>query len=393
MSRLEKYIHLILKMCVNLAPRQKLLIWCPIEASDFAFTVMQAAYAMGAQTVEVCYEDKLFNNVSYLMTVTPLDENCCAWVQSRNDYWVKEGYKMLWLCASDYATLKKFGFDIAHCYSPNMPSIPWVVAYVATPKWAELLYPKLNVTKAVEQLWETIFFACHIDDSDPIKAWQKHIETLHKHLSFLNDYHFKSLHFTTGIGTDLTVDLHDQHRWISCTGKREQGSLYITNLPTEEVFTAPLRTGVNGRVVVSKPLLIGCDKIDGIELTFVDGKVTQLAAQSNQWVLEKLLAEKENACYLGEVALVSKGSPIEQIGIFWYESSFDENASCHLAFGNGYAATIFEAGNKSTAQLMEMGLNQSNIHEDFMIGTLDIKVSGITSDNKHIDIMVNGEWV
>ena len=236
------------------------------------------------------------------------------------------------------------------------------------------------------------FKIVRVDSQDPVKAWEEHKNTLKKNMDFLNSKRFKSLHYTNSLGTDLIIQLPEKHLWAGGAEFTQDGTEFIANMPTEEIFSMPKKTGVNGKVVSSMPLNYGGNLINNFSLTFKDGKVVDFSAEEGYETLKNLLDTDEGAKYLGEVALVPYNSPISNSNIIFFNTLYDENASCHLAFGKAYSLCIKDGEKMSEEELLKEGANDSLTHVDFMIGTKDLQITGTTYDNEKFDIFVNGNW-
>ena len=269
--------------------------------------------------------------------------------------------------------------------------VSWCVAAVPSPSWAKKVYPELSETDAVEKLWDSIFKMARVDNEDPIAAWDEHVSRLNSYTEKLNAYHFKTLHFQSA-KTDLMIDLAPEHIWISAEEKNAKGTTFIANMPTEEVFTAPRRNGVNGHVGNTMPFNYSGTLIDDFMLTFEDGKIVSMTAKVGEEVFEKVLNTDEGSRYLGEVALVPYDSPISNTKTIYYNTLFDENASCHLAFGAAYPTNVKDGDKMDQEGLKNAELNTSMVHEDFMIGSADMNIDGITSDGERIAVFRNGNW-
>ena len=230
-----------------------------------------------------------------------------------------------------------------------------------------------------------------VDNEDPIAAWDEHVSRLNSYTEKLNAYHFKTLHFQSA-KTDLMIDLAPEHIWISAEEKNAKGTTFIANMPTEEVFTAPRRNGVNGHVGNTMPFNYSGTLIDDFMLTFEDGKIVSMTAKVGEEVFEKVLNTDEGSRYLGEVALVPYDSPISNTKTIYYNTLFDENASCHLAFGAAYPTNVKDGDKMDQEGLKNAELNTSMVHEDFMIGSADMNIDGITSDGERIAVFRNGNW-
>lgn len=364
MTKFEKYIKFILLKAVRLSHGDNLVIWCSEKQKDFADAVYNYAYTIGGKNVEICFTD--IGNIPVVS-----DEKIRQWKA--------EKYKLLWIY-SDSCTA--------------FPPLSWVTVNVATESWAKQVFPDAkNTQRATEMLWEAIYAACRIDEKDPIDNWDTHICSLTQKAEKLNGFNFKALHLKSHNGTDLHLNLIKNHRWITCTAKNNCGETIITNIPTEEVFTTPDADSVEGTVYSTKPLLYNGEKIENFWIRFADGKVAEYGAESNAHLLKELLTCRKNSNRIGEIALVPNSSPISQLGLFWYDTSFDENAGCHMAFGAAYPQTLQNYSVFTDEELDRIGFNRCDIHEDFVIDSADMEVIGITYDSQTVTVMQNGEWV
>jgi aminopeptidase len=262
----------------------------------------------------------------------------------------------------------------------------WCVASVPTPSWAKKVFPELKEDAAVEKLWDAILSAVRVNEEDPVAAWDAHKANLKKNVSLLND-------FTNGLGTDLKVELPEGHIWMGGSDVMPDGHEFIANMPTEEVFTAPHRTGVNGKVVAAMPLNFNGSLISNFWIEFKNGAVVDYGAETGYDQLKSLIETDDGSKYLGEVALVPYDSPISNTGILFYNTLFDENAACHLALGQAYPVCLKNGENMTKEALMDKGINDSIAHEDFMIGTSDMRIVGVDQDNREILIFENGNFV
>ena len=244
----------------------------------------------------------------------------------------------------------------------------------------------------MERLWDALFRAVRISgDGKAVEKWQAHLKTLHARMEKLNALKFKSLHYTNALGTDLTVELPEGHIWEAGNDVTLSGQEYIANIPTEELFTSPLKTGVNGVVYASLPLVHDGNIIDGFHFVVKDGKIVEARARQGEETLQAAIAVDEGASYFGEVALVPYDSPISNQKILFYNTLFDENAACHIAFGEAYPC--LEGGQKMTKEeLTARGLNDSITHVDFMVGTPDLRIVGTTHDGREIPVFENGNF-
>lgn len=311
---------------------------------------------------------------------------------------------MLWLDSDDPDGLQ--GTDSEKIAKANQARFPfikpyrdaienkyqWCIAAVPGKAWANKIYPDLPADAAVEKLWEDILLCSRVDD-DPIKAWEIHNENLAKHCAVLNGYKFEKLEYKSANGTDFTVGLNHDGIFLG-GGEYALGSniYYNPNIPSEEVFTTPRRGVAEGKVVATKPLSYQGKLIENFWIRFENGKAVEVYAEKNQELLEKMISMDEGAAYLGEVALIAYSSPINNTGILFYNTLFDENASCHLALGRGFNNCLENYENYTVEECEKHGVNSSMIHVDFMIGSKDMSIVGVTKDGKRVSIFKNGNW-
>ena len=270
----------------------------------------------------------------------------------------------------------------------------WCVVSIPTAAWAEKVFPGLSAEKAVRQLWQKIFSAVRVEDGgDAVASWRQHTAFLKRASDFMNRWQFQSLHYVNALGTDLTVRLPSGHIWAGGSEDTQGGTPFVANMPTEEVYTLPQRDGVDGVVAASKPLNYNGNLIENFRLTFQAGKVVAYEAEKGGDILKELLAMDEGACRLGEAALVPFDSPISKSGVLFYNTLFDENASCHLALGKAYPTCMTGGAAMTSAELLAHGVNDSLIHEDFMVGTRDLAITGCTADGRKIPVFRDGNFV
>jgi aminopeptidase len=267
----------------------------------------------------------------------------------------------------------------------------WCVASIPTKAWAKKVFPNVSEEEAIEKLWEAIFRVVRIDVDDPAVSWDKHNNNLRINTDYLNSNEFKYMHFKNSLGTDLKIELPENHIWFSGSRYTTEGIEYIPNVPTEEIFTLPKKTCVNGTVVSSMPLSYNGSIIEDFSLTFNNGKIVDFNAKQGYEELKKLIETDEGSHYLGEVALVPYNSPISILNILFYNTFLDENASCHLAIGAAYPC-IKNVENMSNEERESLGINDSLVHVDFMIGTKDLEIMGFTKAQKEIPIFKNGNF-
>ena len=404
---LQLYADFVVKVGVNVRPRQNFIIRCPVTMPDFAHACARAGYEAGAKTVVVRYEDEVLTRVNMelaaeedLKTLRPYE------LRSYLDYAEDpDGCCTLAIHAADPEALA--GLDAGKVNRVNLARrsalkpwqeytmtdrIQWCVAAVPAPGWAKKVFPDLPVEQAVEKLWQTIFEVCRVTGGDPVNAWKAHVADTKAKRDRLNAWDLDSVHIQSANGTDLTVGLAQDATWEGASSVAANGAEFIANVPTEEVFCAPDRCRVNGIVYGTKPYVYNGQLIKGWHVTFKDGAVIEHDAAENAALLAELLQTDANANRIGEVALVPASSPINRSGVLFYNTLFDENAACHIAFGAGYPTNIKGGSAMTRAELMKKGLNDSAIHEDVMIGAPDTTVTGLRKNGETVQIFQNGGW-
>ncbi|MCE5287026.1 MAG: aminopeptidase [Pelosinus sp.] len=402
---LEKYARLVVKTGINLQQGQTLVISSPIECAAFTRAIAQIAYQEGARDVVLNWKDELSAKIRFLHAPEEIFDEFPDWQKEFYLSYARQGAAFVSVAASDPELLKevkpervmkaqKASSTALKEYRERMMSNKntWCVVSVPTAAWAKKVFPDLTADAAIEKLWEAILKTVRVDQQDPVAAWEAHKQYLKKSMDFLNAHNFKELHYQNSLGTDLKIELPEGHLWLAGSEFTPEGVEFIANMPTEEVFTLPKKDGVNGKVVSSKPLNYNGNLIENFSLTFKDGKIMEYSAQKGQAVLEKLIGTDEGSHYLGEVALVPFDSPISNANILFYNTLFDENASCHLAFGKAYPVCIKDGSEQDKETLAKRGVNDSLVHEDFMVGTADLSITGITQTGETVSIFKNGNF-
>ncbi|AZU60876.1 aminopeptidase [Neobacillus mesonae] len=403
-KNLEKYAELAVKVGVNVQEGQILAINASIDAADFVRLAVKKAYEAGALNVIVNWNDDIVSKTKYDLAPDEAFDEYPEWRAKEQEDLVKKGAAFMSVVSSSPDLLKgvkperiaNFNKAAGKALSKfrqaiQSDKISWTVVAAASPAWAAKVFPDAPNGQQVSLLWEAIFKAVRVDSENPVAAWKEHDETLHEKVNYLNEKRYAKLHYKAP-GTDLTIELPKNHLWVGAGSTNENGAPFMANMPTEEVFTVPLKTGVNGTVASTKPLSYGGNIIDRFSITFDNGKIVDVKAEEGEEVLKHLVETDEGSHYLGEVALVPYDSPISQSNILFYNTLFDENASNHLAIGSAYAFCI-EGGKKmSSEELKENGLNESITHVDFMIGSAEMDIDGISADGKSEPIFRNGNW-
>ena len=403
----EKLAELVVRKGANVQPDQPVVINAFVDDAPFARLVAQKAYEAGARTVHVEWRDtelmkKAFRYVSTeVLTDIPQwqydkmkdqhDKGACyITVLSEKPGALADvdGEK---LAAANRATFMKMA-DLIPYTMNNIGQ--WSVIGVPSVGWAKAVFPELSEDEAFEKLGDAIFAVTRVtEDNDPIAEWNAHDQELIAHCERLNAYNFKKLHFTSGLGTDVEVELVRDHIWVGGGATTPGGVYFDPNMPTEECFSMPLKTGVNGVVYASKPLDYKGRLIQGFWLRFENGKAVEFDAASGKEALAELIGFDEGSCYLGEVALVPYDSPISQSGILFLNTLYDENAACHLALGRAYPENLKGGTEMSQEELAAHGANSSMEHVDFMFGTADMSIDGIQEDGTVVPVFRNGNFV
>jgi len=402
---LEKYADLVVKTGVNIQKGQTLVIISPIECAAFARMIGETAYQAGARDVVISYKDELFTKIRFMQAPEEVFEEFPEWQKQFYLSYVKQGAAFVSIAASDPENLKdvnpervakvqKVSSIALQEYRENLMSNKncWCVVSIPTKSWAKKVFPKLSEEEAVEALWESIFKTVRVDTENPVQAWSQHTKKLRESAAFLNGKHFKFLRYKNSLGTDLEIELPTDHIWLGGCEYTPEGIEFVANMPTEEIFTLPKKTGVNGKVVSSMPLNYNGNLIENFTLTFKAGKVVDFTAEKGYQVLKKLIETDEGSYYLGEVALVPYDSPISNAKILYFNTLFDENASCHLAIGKAYPICIKGGENMNKEQLAKLEVNDSLTHVDFMIGTPDLEIIGVTAEGTEIPVFTKGNF-
>jgi aminopeptidase len=367
--------------------------------------VARIAYEEGARDVVINWKDELFSKIRYLHAPDVVFGEFPQWQKEFYMSYANTGAAFLSIYAVDpelfkdvnperIVTEQKTRNTALAEYRERLMSNRnvWCVMSIPTEAWACKVFPELSGQEAVERLWDEIFKAVRVYTDDPVAAWQKHKNELKQRLDFLNAKRFRFLHYRNSLGTDFRVELPGDHVWMGGSDFTPEGLEFIANMPTEEVFTLPLRTGIEGTVVSSMPLNYNGVLIDRFSLKFKEGSIIDFHAEKGYEALKGLVETDEGSRYLGEVALVPYDSPISNSKILFYNTLFDENASCHLAIGKAYPLNLKNGENMSKEELLKQGVNDSLVHEDFMIGTKDLEITGTTIAGDEIPVFINGNF-
>ena len=406
MQQFEEYAKLLVEVGVNIQEGQNLVIACPVECAWFARLCARAAYAAGCREVVMNWKDDALSREKYLHGADDVFDSVPAWQSAFYNGYAREGAAYLAISASDPENLKGVATDrivrsqrssntaLEEFYRLQMSNgFPWCVASVPIPSWAQKAFPGLEADAAVAKLWDAIFAAVRVNgDGGAVERWRHHLATLKERVDKLNALDLESLHYTNSLGTDLTICLPEDHVWAGGSGVARSGVPFIADIPTEEIFTAPLRDGVDGVVYASMPLVHDGNIIDKFHFVVKAGRIVEAHAQVGEETLRAAISLDEGASRFGEVALVPYDSPISNQKLLYYNTLFDENASCHLAFGEAYPECVKGGEHMTKDELKERGLNDSITHVDFMVGTADLSIMGRTWDGKEVPIFIDGNF-
>lgn len=403
-SVLKKYAELIAKTGINVQKGQDVVIRCDLDQPEFVKMVTEYCYKFGARkvTIEWSYQPlaKVHNKYCSVKTLATIEK----WEEEKLKHNSLTLPALIWLDSEDPDGLKgmnekksaeaqRIRYPLIKPYRDAMENkYQWCIAAVPGKKWAKKVFPNLSVSQAMEKLWEAILYTSRVDEN-PIEAWKKHNEDLLNRCNYLNSLNLKSLTYKASNGTDFTVGLIEKALFIGGGEETLGNKVYFNpNIPSEECFTTPKRGDIEGIVYSSKPLSYKGQLIENFWIKFEHGKVVDVHAEKNEHVLREMVSMDEGATMLGEVALIPYDSPISNLNILFYNTLFDENASCHLALGMGFPNCIKDFEKYSLEEIRQMGVNDSMIHVDFMIGTKDLSIVGTTKEGKKVQIFKDGNW-
>ncbi len=405
-AKFKEYAKLLVEVGVNIQKGQTLVIGSPVDCAWFARLCARAAYAAGCREVVMRWSDDELTREKYLHAEDSVFDSLPAWQAEFDNGYARQGAAFLHISARDPENLvgvdpdriarsqRSSGEALREYRELTMSNtVPWCIGSIPIPSWARKVFPGCPEDEAVEKLWEAIFQTVRVDGSGAaVDRWREHLAGLKGHMDRLNGLNLESLHYTNSLGTDLTIRLPEGHIWAAGSSETKSGLPFIANMPTEEVFTAPLRNGVDGVVCSSMPLVHNGVVIDKIRFQVREGKIVEASAQTGEDALKAAITLDEGASYFGEVALVPYDSPISRQKLLYYNTLFDENASCHLAFGEAYPECLRGGAEMSKEERKSRGLNDSITHVDFMVGTADLSITGKTRDGREVPVFVDGNF-
>ncbi|UYY06960.1 aminopeptidase [Enterococcus faecalis] len=404
-ENLKKYARLIAETGVNVQDNHTVVLQISVNQAPLARLITEEAYRLGAAEVIVQWSDETIQREFLAHLATDRIENVPQYKIDQTDDWIAKGASRISVVSSNPDALggvdaqRVAAFQAANGKAlvnlrkaTQANKVSWTVVAAASEGWAAKVFPELATSEEqVDALWNEIFKTTRIYEENPVIAWDIHDKKLQEKAAELNEQQFTALHYTAP-GTDLTIGLPKNHLWEGAGSYNARGEEFMANMPTEEVFTAPDSRRVDGYVSSTKPLSYLGTIISGMKFTFKDGKVVDFSAEQGEEALKNLLAIDEGAKHLGEVALVPDPSPISQSGLIFYNTLFDENASNHLAFGSAYAFNLQGGTEMSEEELAEAGLNRSQTHVDFMVGSDKMNIDGIKEDGTIVPVFRNGDW-
>lgn len=402
---LRKYARLIAVKGANVQKGQEVMINASVENPEFIQMLVEECYKAGAAKVIVEWSYQPLTKTHYryrsIRTLSKLED----WEIARFEHRATKLPVMIHIESEDPDGLAGINrqkmvksqqalYPIVKPFRDRMENkYQWVIAAIPGEKWAKKMFPGLSKHQAIEKLWEAILYTSRADGDDPVKAWEDHNADLKSRCDYLNSLGIKELHLTSANGTDFTVGMIPTADFL---GGSEvalgSGFEFNPNIPSEECFVTPMRGLAEGTVYATRPLSYRGELIENFSIRFEGGKAVEVHAEKNEELLKQMISMDEGAAYLGEVALVPYDSPIRNSGLTFYNTLFDENACCHLALGMGFANCIRDYGNYTLDECRELGVNDSMIHVDFMIGSEDLSVDAICTDGKTVPVFRNGNW-
>lgn len=404
-SLIKNYAKLIVDVGANVKKGQDVVIYASVENPEFVSYLVEYSYKRKANKVEVRWTDQNIDKLHYKYQSLSTLSEVRQWELERKKSDLQHLPCHIYIESDDPNGL--MGIDQNKLMSSSMArskifkpirdamdnKYQWVIAGIPSLKWAKKLFPNESNKKAIDKLWEAILKTSRAYDGNPIENWKNHNENLAKKTSFLNSLNLDYLHYYSKNGTNFKVWLHDDGLW--CAGSEEtlnKNIVFNPNIPSEECFTSPVKGKAEGIVYSSKPLSYQSQLIENFSILFKDGKAVEVHAEKNEDLLKQMINYDEGSAYLGECALVPFDSPINNTGILFLSTLYDENACCHLALGAGFNNCIKDYEKYSLDELHKKGINDSSMHVDFMIGTSDLNIDGYTKDGKKVAIFKEGNW-
>ncbi len=404
-TMMKKYAALIARVGANVQKGQPVVIYAEVDQGEFVSYVTEECYKAGASRVSHEWSYQPITKMNYKYRTLKSLSTVPAWQEAKLQQAVEEVPCRIRIESADPDGLRGINrekvqksriatYPILKKYNDALENKDqWTIAAVPSYAWAKKVFPGEKKNKAYEMLWEAILNAVRVTkDNDPVEAWRLHNEKFKEKCAWLNEKHFDYLEYKSANGTDFRCSLIPEGKWCGGGDTSLLGRFFNPNLPTEEIFISPMRGKAEGKLVSTKPLSYQGQLIENFSIRFEGGKAVEVHAEKNEELLKQLISMDEGAAYLGECALVPYDSPIQNSGLLFYNTLFDENAACHLALGKGFADTIHGFEELSLEECYKMGLNDSMVHEDFMIGSEDLDIDAHTRDGKIVPIFRKGNW-
>lgn len=405
-AKLKEYARLLVETGLHIQPGQTPVIESNVEYADLTRLCVSACYDCGARQVVVNYGDDVNTRETFLRADEAVFEEYPDYMKAKFDWYLEQKSPRMSIIGGDPELLR--GVDPRRIQARRKVSslntkayfdalmagkFQWCVSAYPTVSWAEKVFPDKKGEEALDALWDAVFSVCRVTgDGGAVERWRENVATIARRAKVLNDAQFASLRYTNALGTELTVRLPEHHVWAGGSERSAGGVEFMANIPTEEIFTAPRWDGVDGRVYAALPLALSGNLVKDFWLEFKDGRIVDVHAEQGEEFLRQAIETDEGAHYLGEAALVPYDSPIRATGLLFYNTLFDENASCHLAFGRAYASCVRDGEDMNEEERKTAGLNSSLAHVDFMVGTRDLSIVGTTRDGKEVPVFVNGNF-
>jgi aminopeptidase len=404
-QKLDQLARVAIEVGLGLARGQELVMTAPLDAVPLARRIIEQAYRAGASLVTTLYSDDEAQLLRYRYAPDEAFDTAAGWLYDGMGAAYKRGAARLAITGAsplllsneDPGKVGRANQAVSKAYRPALElitrhEINWTIVASATPAWAAAMYPDDAPEAAMAKLWDAIFRTTRVDGEDPVSNWKAHDAGLQRRAAFMNDKRYSALHYR-GPGTDFRLGLADDHLWMGGGTRAGNGLYCIPNMPTEEIFSTPHKDRADGVVRASKPLSYQGTMIEGIEVRFEAGRIVQANATRGLEVLERLISTDDGARRLGEVALVPQSSPIAASGLLFYNTLFDENAASHIALGQAYTSCLINGDKLTPEELAAKGANDSLIHVDWMIGSSELDIDGITTTGAAEPLMRKGEWV
>lgn len=403
-TAIQKYAALIARKGVNVQKGQDVIINASVEQPEFVRMVVDECYKAGARRVKVEWSYQPITKSTYRYAKAAALAKVEDWEKAKLEHMAETLPAMIHIISDDPDGLKginqKKVSEVSQKRYPIMKPIQdkmankyqWCIAAVPGKKWAKKIFPELRASTAMEKLWESILYTSRADGDDPVEAWNQHNRDLRERCDYINSLGATELRYHSSNGTDFKVGLIPEAMFLGGSENTIGGVEFNPNIPSEEVFTSPMRGKAEGTVVATRPLSYRGELIENFSITFKDGKAVDVKAEKNEELLRKMISMDENAAYLGECALIPQNSPIQNTGITFFETLFDENASCHIALGAGFENCIRGYEEKTLEECRALGINDSMIHVDFMIGAPDMSIDAVKADGTTVPLFRDGNW-